>query len=88
MDGDIGLPYSILVPKTEITLRNIKIISGSPTTKHYKLRSLSSAQQAELNKRTDEILGEINIDSDVPNGFDDVEVAAVKKVADALATLL
>ena len=57
--GEIGFPYSILVPKTEITLRNIKIISGSPTTKHYKLRSLSSSQRGELNKRTDKILGEI-----------------------------
>lgn len=41
-----------------------------------------------LIRRHDEILGEIDIDSDVPNGFDDAEVASVKKVADALAALL
>lgn len=35
-----------------------------------------------------EILGQIDVDSDVVNGFGDAEQAAVKDVADALATLL
>ena len=41
-----------------------------------------------LIRRHDEILGQIDIDSDVPDGFDDVEEHAVKEVADALAALL
>ncbi len=35
-----------------------------------------------------DILGQIDVDSDVPDGFDSAEEAAVKDVADALATLV
>lgn len=41
-----------------------------------------------LIRRHEEILGQIDIDSDVPDGFDATEQAAVKDVADALATLI
>jgi L-methionine (R)-S-oxide reductase len=41
-----------------------------------------------LIRRHDEILGQIDIDSDVPDGFDASEEAAVRAVADALAALL
>jgi L-methionine (R)-S-oxide reductase len=41
-----------------------------------------------LIRRHDEILGQIDIDSDVPAGFDATEEAAVRTVADALAALL
>jgi len=41
-----------------------------------------------LIRRHDEILGQIDIDSDVPAGFSDREHAAVRQVADALAALL
>jgi L-methionine (R)-S-oxide reductase len=41
-----------------------------------------------LIRRGDHILGQIDIDSDVPNGFGDAEHADVKEVADALAVLL
>lgn len=41
-----------------------------------------------LIRRGDDILGQIDIDSDVPNGFGDKEHAEVKEVADALAVLL
>jgi GAF domain-containing protein len=41
-----------------------------------------------LIRRHDEILGQIDIDSDVTHGFDEAEQAAVKTVADALAALL
>jgi len=41
-----------------------------------------------LIRRHDEILGQIDIDSDTPDGFDAAEEAAVREVADALATLL
>jgi L-methionine (R)-S-oxide reductase len=41
-----------------------------------------------LIRRHDEILGQIDIDSDVPAGFSETEEAAVREVADALAVLL
>ena len=41
-----------------------------------------------LIRRSDVILGQIDVDSDVVNGFDEAEHAAVKEVADALAALL
>ena len=41
-----------------------------------------------LIRRGDHILGQIDIDSDVPDGFGEREHAAVKEVADALAVLL
>jgi GAF domain-containing protein len=41
-----------------------------------------------LIRRGAEILGQIDVDSDVINGFDSVEEAAVREVADGLAALL
>ena len=41
-----------------------------------------------LIRRGDDILGQLDIDSDVPAGFGDKEYAEVKEVADALAVLL
>lgn len=41
-----------------------------------------------LIRRHDEILGQIDIDSDLPDGFPPEEEGAVRQVADALATLL
>jgi L-methionine (R)-S-oxide reductase len=41
-----------------------------------------------LIRRHDKILGQIDIDSDVPDGFDEREQDAVRQVADALASLL
>jgi GAF domain-containing protein len=41
-----------------------------------------------LIRRGDDILGQIDVDSDVPNGFGEREHAEVKEVADALAVLL
>jgi GAF domain-containing protein len=41
-----------------------------------------------LIRRGEEILGQIDVDSDVPAGFSEAEHRAVKQVADALAVLL
>lgn len=46
------------------------------------------AELVVLIRRHDEILGQIDIDSDVPDGFPPGEEAQVRKVADALAALL
>lgn len=41
-----------------------------------------------LIRRGAEILGQLDVDSDVPDGFGDAEHAAVREVADALAVLV
>jgi len=41
-----------------------------------------------LIRRGDAILGQLDVDSDVPNGFGEREHADVKEIADALAVLL
>ena len=41
-----------------------------------------------LIRRGDSILGQIDVDSDVPNGFGEREHSDVKEIADALAVLL
>lgn len=48
----------------------------------------TKAELVVLIRRGDHILGQIDIDSDVPNGFGEREHADVKAVADALAVLL
>ena len=48
----------------------------------------TKAELVVLIRRHDDILGQIDVDSDVVGGFDDAEERAVKEVADALATLL
>jgi GAF domain-containing protein len=48
----------------------------------------TKAELVVLIRRHDQILGQVDIDSDVPAAFDDAEYSAVKDVADALAALL
>ncbi len=48
----------------------------------------TKAELVVLIRRGDTILGQLDIDSDVPAGFGDSEHAEVKAVADALAVLL
>lgn len=67
---------------------DLNIPDVSAACEYLACSSETNSELVVLIRRHDEILGEIDIDSDVPNGFDDVEVAAVKEVADALATLI
>ena len=48
----------------------------------------TKAELVVLIRRGTTILGQLDIDSDVPAGFGDLEHAAVREVADALAVLL
>jgi L-methionine (R)-S-oxide reductase len=65
---------------------NIADVSSAPG---YLACSLATRSElVVLVRRHDEILGQIDIDSDVPAGFSDAEHAAVKAVAGALAALL
>jgi GAF domain-containing protein len=65
---------------------NIPDVTASP---EYLACNLDTRSELiVLIRRHHEILGQIDIDSDVPDGFDSVEQAAVKEVADALAALV
>jgi GAF domain-containing protein len=50
--------------------------------------AFTNSELVVLIRRGDHILGQIDIDSDVPDGFGEREHADVKEVADALAVLL
>jgi L-methionine (R)-S-oxide reductase len=50
--------------------------------------AFTKAELVVLIRRGDHILGQLDIDSDVPAGFGEREVAEVKEIADALAVLL
>ena len=55
----------------------------------YRAWHVGSRSELSVLRRGDEdMLGQIDIGSDAPNGFDGMERAAVKEVADALAVLL
>jgi L-methionine (R)-S-oxide reductase len=48
----------------------------------------TKAELVVLIRRHDEILGQIDVDSDIVDGFNDAEERATREVADALAALL
>jgi putative methionine-R-sulfoxide reductase with GAF domain len=50
--------------------------------------AFTKAELVVLIRRGDHILGQIDVDSDVPAGFGEKEYAEVKEIADALAVLL
>lgn len=57
--------------------------------RHYlACNAFTKSELVVLIRRGDAILGQIDVDSDVPAGFGEREHAAVKEVADALAVLL
>ena len=65
---------------------NVGDVSAAPG---YLACSLETRSElVVLIRRHDEILGQIDIDSDVPAGFNPAEHAAVREIADALAALL
>ncbi len=78
-----GICGTAVADKTDL---NVPDVSAAPEYLSCSIETKS--ELVVLIRRHDEILGQIDIDSDVPNGFDDAEVAAVKEVADALASLL
>ncbi len=71
---------------TERTDLNVPDVSAAP--EYLACNVDTRSELIVLIRRNEEILGQIDIDSDVPNGFDDMEQAAVRDVADALAVLV
>lgn len=78
-----GLCGKAVVERSDL---NVADVSAAPEYLSCSLETRS--ELIVLIRRHDEILGQIDIDSDVPNGFNDAEHAAVTQVADALAVLL
>ena len=58
------------------------------TDRHQTHSTDTQSELIILIRRHDEIIGGIDIESDLPNAFNDAEQAAVVEVADALAALL
>ncbi len=71
---------------TERSDLNVPDVSAAP--EYLACNVDTRSELIVLIRRNEEILGQIDIDSDVPNGFDDMAQAAVRDVADALAVLV
>ncbi len=68
--------------------RDINVADVSKADGYLACSIETRSELVVLVRRHDEILGQIDIDSDVDGGFDEDEQRAVKAVADALAVLL
>jgi GAF domain-containing protein len=74
---------------TAVALRQDQNVPDVQAAGNYLACNLyTKSELVVLIRRGDHILGQIDIDSDVPNGFGEREHADVKAVADALAVLL
>lgn len=78
-----GICGRAVAEKRDINVPDVSVADG------YRACSLETKSElVVLIRRNEEILGEIDIDSDLPDGFSEAEQTAVKAVADALAVLL
>ncbi|MDH4044626.1 MAG: GAF domain-containing protein [Gemmatimonadota bacterium] len=68
--------------------RDINVADVSQADGYLACSIETRSELVVLIRRHDEILGQIDIDSDATDGFDAAERAAVRTVADALAALL
>jgi L-methionine (R)-S-oxide reductase len=68
--------------------RDLNVADVSAAPGYLACSRETKSELVVLIRRHDEILGQIDIDSDVAAGFDAAEHKAVKDVADALAALL
>jgi putative methionine-R-sulfoxide reductase with GAF domain len=60
----------------------------TPPDQHQTHNPDTQSELVILIRRHDEIIGEIDIESDLPDAFNEAEQTAVVEVADALAALL
>jgi len=68
--------------------RDQNVADVSAIGNYLACNAFTKSELVVLIRRGDHILGQIDIDSDVPNGFGEREHADVREVADALAVLL
>ena len=83
------IPVGTGVCGTAVAEKRDQNVADVSTIGNYLACNLfTKSELVVLIRRGDHILGQIDIDSDVPNGFGEREHAEVKEVADALAVLL
>lgn len=68
--------------------RDQNVADVNALNNYLACNAFTKSELVVLIRRGDHILGQIDIDSDVPGGFGEREHADVKEVADALAVLL
>jgi GAF domain-containing protein len=68
--------------------QNVPDVAAVAGGSYLACNAFTKSELVVLIRRGDHILGQIDIDSDVPAGFGEREQAVVKEVADALAVLL
>ena len=85
----VRIPVGAGVCGTAVALRQDQNVPDVNAIGNYLACNIyTKSELVVLIRRGDDILGQIDIDSDVPNGFGRGEHADVKAVADALAVLL
>jgi len=83
------IPVGRGVCGTAVAEQRDQIVADVGAIGNYLACNLSTKSElVVLIRRGDSILGQIDIDSDVPNGFGEREHTDVKEIADALAVLL
>lgn len=83
------IPVGVGVCGTAVATREDQNVPDVRAAEHYlACNAWTRSELVVLIRRGNLILGQIDIDSDVPNPFTPEEEAAVKQVADALAVLL
>ena len=78
-----GVCGTAVAAKQDQNVPDVKTIGN-----YLACNTFTRSELVVLIRRGDHILGQIDVDSDVPDGFGEREHAAVKEVADALAVLL
>ena len=83
------IPVGVGVCGTAVATREDQNVPDVRAAEHYlACNAWTRSELVVLIRRRDLILGQIDIDSDVPDPFTAEEEAQVRKVADALAVLL
>jgi GAF domain-containing protein len=78
-----GMCGKAVAEKRDLNIPDVRMAEG-----YLSCSVETKSELVVLIRRHDEILGQIDIDSDVPSGFAPAEEAAVREIADALASLL
>jgi len=83
------IPVGVGVCGTAVATKSDQNVPDVNAAGNYlACNAFTKSELVVLIRRGDHILGQIDIDSDVPAGFGEKEYAEVKEVADALAVLL
>ena len=83
------IPVGVGVCGTAVATKEDQNVPDVSAAGNYlACNTFTKSELVVLIRRGDHIMGQIDIDSDVPAGFGEKEYAEVKEVADALAVLL